>query len=188
MYLADVQTLSSHSRFPPVLVLSLLDFEPIVFDLSRISLPTSNTGGGFGPERGVCGGGGGGGDGGDVSGGDDVDSGSGTVAKQAYRGREKVKQRDRGFGGDSHEGDDGGDDDAHVDDDNDSRRVDGEHKAKIGAARDDRSHPTSFSFNKGKSCVFTADPTALSRALRRPGSLTLMVASKLTRKQVRVKS
>lgn len=189
VYLADVQTLPSHSRFIPVVVLSLLDFEPIVFNLSR-SLPALNSGVGLRPGRGARGGGGCGGDSGDVSGGGDARSGSDTVGEKAYRGEEEAQPRDHRFGGDIHEHEDDDDDaDAvHADDDNGSRRVDGEHKANIGVARDDRGHSTSFFFNKGKSCVFTADPRGLSRALRRPGSLTLTVASKLTRKQVRVKT
>lgn len=163
VYVADVQTLSSHSsRFLPTVVLSLLDFEPIVFDLSRKIPPTPN-GGGWERGRGVSGGGGAGGGSG---------SGSNTVGEKACRGGQEAQQRDYFLSGDNHS-----DDDSHRD---------GEHGARTGVSRgDDRSYPTSFSFNKGKSCVFTADPANLSRALCRRGSLTLMVASKLTQNQVR---
>lgn len=160
--MADVQTLlSSHgSRFLPTVVLSLLDFEPIVFDLPRKGPPAPN-GGGWGRGRGVGGGGAGSGSG----------SGSNTMGEKAYRGGQEAHQRDYCLDGGNH-------------DDDDSHR-DGEHGARTGVSRDDdRRYPTSFPFSKGKSCVFTADPTNLSRALRRRGSLTLMVASKLTQNQV----
>lgn len=44
--------------------------------------------------------------------------------------------------------------------------------------------PICFPCNKGKSCFFEADPARLSQDLRLPGTLKLMVASKLSERQV----
>lgn len=44
--------------------------------------------------------------------------------------------------------------------------------------------PTFFPCNKGKSCFFEAASAHLSRNLRLPGALTLMVTSKLSHRQV----
>lgn len=52
-----------------------------------------------------------------------------------------------------------------------------------GDGQDDRP-PTLLSCNKGKSCFFKADTERLFRALRLPGALTLMVVSKLSKRQV----
>lgn len=50
---------------------------------------------------------------------------------------------------------------------------------------EDQFHPSSFfGVNKGKSCLFTADPTDLARALRQSSALTLFVVSKLSQRQV----
>lgn len=52
-----------------------------------------------------------------------------------------------------------------------------------GDGREGR-HPVVFSCSKGKSCVFEADTARLSKALRIPDALMLMVASKLSKRQV----
>ncbi len=54
--------------------------------------------------------------------------------------------------------------------------------------RDGRAgRPPAFACSdRGKSCIFTAEPVPLSRALRLPGALTLMLASRLSTNQVGV--
>lgn len=60
------------------------------------------------------------------------------------------------------------------------------HYAHSNINEDGQGGPPPFVFpcNKGKSCFFEADPARLSQDLRLPGALTLMVVSKLSKRQV----
>lgn len=141
VYLAKLQTFFPLNTFLPTVILFLLDFEPIVFDLSSKPLRPSQ-----GLEHIL----------------------SGASGRIEHRGAEGEDTRIADRTQESQGGNKTSEDNAPK-------------NGRVG----DRNHVSSFSFYRGKSCVFAAEPTDLSRALRRPTSFTLVVASKLSQHQVR---
>lgn len=152
VHLAGLQTclLSSTSSVLPTVILSLLDFEPLVFELSSSKLdqqaPKRAHKLGFEEEQ---------------VGYEEHEEKERNCTSRATAGN-RVAYRN------------------HDDNISQSTKCD-----TNGDGQGNSQSPASFDFNKGKSCIFTADPASLSQALRLPGALTLMVASKLSERQVR---
>lgn len=135
----------------PTVVVSLLDFEPIVFE--RLCTPRwPNEGLGF--DVGDCGVNGGGSVGGSC-----VDQDGNQARHTRYDDRVQTNGNKNSSSSSSN--------------------------TTVNGDGDTLKRPTSFSIHRGKSCMFTADPANLERSLHQAGSLTLMMASRVSKGQVR---
>ncbi|CAN0062916.1 unnamed protein product, partial [Ectocarpus sp. 8 AP-2014] len=165
VYVADVESCSfSHTSVTPTVILSLLDFEPLVFDLSRTPPAQRQVRRKRGPgfrevpqwdEE------------------DDQHDGIGTVesANNTCRASSDGAQRDD-----------------HLFNNRKSKTTAttrGKH-ASYADSENGQHHPKPFFCSKGKSCIFTANPADLSRALQNQNALTFLVASKLSQRQAAI--
>ncbi|CAM9890747.1 unnamed protein product [Ectocarpus sp. 6 AP-2014] len=165
VYVADVESCSfSHTSVTPTVILSLLDFEPLVFDLSRTPPAQRQArrkrGPGFRevPQREEE---------------DDQHDGIGMVESTNNTCRASS---------------DGAQRDDHLFINRKSKTTAttrGKH-ASYADSENGQHHPKSFFCSKGKSCIFTANPADLSQALQNQSALTFLVASKLSQRQAAI--
>lgn len=161
--MADVETCSfSHTSVPPTVILSLLDFEPLVFDLSRTPPARRQARRKRGPGFR------------EVPQWEEEDD--------QHDGIGKVESTNNTFGTSS----DGAQDDDGLFNNRKPKttattRVE---NARYSDKENGHHHRKSFFCCKGKSSIFTANPADLSRALRTQSALTFLVASKLSQSQV----
>ncbi|CAM9875700.1 unnamed protein product, partial [Hapterophycus canaliculatus] len=181
VFLAGLQTcLFSHTtRAPPAILLSVLDFEPLLFEIAPANFVKQR------PRR-----------------------TEGESRSKEQEKDEEYEERD--------EGDDGEDSigarnarSAGVYQHGSYGALHSNHRSNISTKKNDhrvtrqaasynntwdaeawdakdQCCPSSFDVNKGKSCIFTADPVDLARALQRTSALTLFVVSKLSQRQVAI--
>ncbi|CAM9556428.1 unnamed protein product [Ectocarpus sp. 12 AP-2014] len=166
VYVADVESCSfSDTSVTPTVILSLLDFEPLVFDLSRTP-PAQRQ----------------------------------ARRKRGARFREvqqweeeddqhdgigKVDSTDNTFRASS----DGAQHDDHLFNNRKSKTTAttrAKHTTSDLDNENGQHHLKSLFYSKGKSCIFTANPAGLSRALQTQNALTFLVASKLSQRQAAI--
>lgn len=163
--MADVESCSfSRTSVTPTVILSLLDFEPLVFDLSRT--PPAQRQARRKREPGFQ----------EVPQWEEEDD--------QHDGIGKVESTNNTFRASS----DGAQRDDHLFNNRKSKTTAttrGTH-ASYADNENGQHHPKPFFCSKGKSCIFTANPSGLSRALQTQSALTFLVASKLSQRQVRI--
>ncbi|CBN74967.1 hypothetical protein Esi_0060_0097 [Ectocarpus siliculosus] len=165
VYVADVESCSfAHTSVTPTVILSLLDFEPLVFDLSRTPPAQRQARGKRGP--GLR----------EVSQWEEKDD--------QHNGIGRVESTNNTFRASS----DGAQHDDHLFNNRKSKTT-ATTTVKHASYADNENgpcHPKPFFCSKGKSCIFTANPADLSRALQTQSALTFLVASKLSLRQAAI--
>ncbi|CAM9246930.1 unnamed protein product, partial [Ectocarpus sp. 13 AM-2016] len=164
VYVADVESCSfSHTSVTPTVILSLLDFEPLVFDLSPTAQRQARRKRGPGfrevpqweeendQHDGI----------GKVDSTNDTFRASSDSAQHDYYSFNNRKSKTTATTRGKHTT-------------SDVENKNGQHDLK------------SFACSKGKSCIFTANPVGLSRALQTQSALTFLVASKLSQRQAAI--
>lgn len=164
VYVADVESCSfSDTGVLPTAILSLLDFEPLVFDLSRTPPAQRQARRKRGPGFR------------EVPQWEEEDEQHDGIGKVESTNRTSFRAPG-----------DGAQHDDHLFNNRKSKAT-ASTRVKHASYADNengRHHPKSFFCSKGKSCIFTANPADLSQALQTQSALTFLVASKLSQRQV----